>query len=172
MSDLSKYVSLKDASTTNHKDLHKKNTEELLASDTFLSNAKELALELDKIVYFYGEGSGITINSFYRSNALNARVGGTNTSQHSFAESCDFTIKNKTVQQVFEDLRTRKIPLDYTKISQVIHEGTWIHIGLVTERFLASKKQPRTMFPLFMRMTKVNGKPTYTTVASVNANNK
>ena len=74
-------------------------------------------------------GAPIRINSWYRSPALNAAVGGSKTSAHMKALACDFEPQGWALMDAFHQLSLSSIPFD-----QLIHEGTrdgadWIHIG-------------------------------------------
>ena len=88
-------------------------------------------------------GGPIKINSFYRSPAVNAKVGGSKTSQHVKGEAMDLDMDlvsgaKKTNAEVFKYIWS-SLPFD-----QLIHEhGTstnpaWVHVS-----FSASGKQRR-----------------------------
>jgi hypothetical protein len=74
-------------------------------------------------------GVPIHVNSWYRSPALNAAVGGAKTSAHMKALAVDFEPRGTPLMEAFHRLSLSSIPFD-----QLIHEGTrdgadWIHIG-------------------------------------------
>lgn len=71
----------------------------------------------------------VLISSGYRSPLLNRHIGGSTTSQHCLGEAVDFTVLGVSVDQVFNDIRSGKIPgLVY---DQLIHEfGSWVHISI------------------------------------------
>lgn len=70
-------------------------------------------------------GYGVLINSAYRSPAVNAKVGGSESSQHMKGEACDFTIPAfGTPFHVCAMIIAMRIPFD-----QLIYEQTWVHIS-------------------------------------------
>lgn len=71
----------------------------------------------------------IRINSGYRCDALNKKVGGSTTSAHSFGLAADFVCPD------FGSPLTicRKIVASSIAFDQLIWEGTWVHIGLAAE---------------------------------------
>ncbi len=73
-------------------------------------------------------GSPITVNSGYRSSALNRAVGGVATSQHTKGEAADITAGSQAEnRELFELILTLKLDFD-----QLIDERdyTWLHISL------------------------------------------
>lgn len=95
----------------------------------------------------------ISISSGLRSPELNKKVGGTPTSQHSHAEAADLilTPDRSKLMQIFEDIEAGRVKgLDMDKIAQVIIErkfsskwktwGAWIHVGVMTDRFVAARQ--------------------------------
>lgn len=80
---------------------------------------------LDPIREYYDKP--ILITSGFRSIAINSLIGGSSTSQHLKGEAADFTISGVSVKQVFDDIRTDKIKIEY---DQLIEEfGGWVHIS-------------------------------------------
>lgn len=78
----------------------------------------------------------ITINSGFRGGTLNKRVGGTLTSDHTCikgAAAADFTVKGKTVDEVFNDIISGKIGISYRQVinEQNISGDKWIHISTI-----------------------------------------
>lgn len=70
----------------------------------------------------------IIVTSGYRSEALNALVGGSETSAHSHGLAADFRAIGLSTEQVFEFLYENR---EEFQLDQVINEyGEWIHIGL------------------------------------------
>lgn len=65
--------------------------------------------------------SPLIINCMFRCPALNHAVGGVTTSQHIKGQAADITVKNHSVQEVFDYIRNNMI------FDQVIQEGTWVH---------------------------------------------
>ena len=81
-------------------------------------------LVLDKIRDFYGKP--LILSSGYRCLELNRAIGSSDDSQHILGEAGDFTIQGVPTGQVFRDICSGRLPLDF---DQVIFEGTWIHIS-------------------------------------------
>ena len=76
-------------------------------------------------------GSPITVNSGYRSPALNSAVGGVPTSQHVKGEAADITVgstadNKRLFDRIVEMQKTRRIAFD-----QLIDESgySWVHIS-------------------------------------------
>lgn len=67
--------------------------------------------------------SPITINCMYRCPNLNKAVGGVGNSQHLYGQAADITVKNHSVQEVFDYIKNNLI------FDQVIQEGTWVHVS-------------------------------------------
>lgn len=73
----------------------------------------------------------VNIHSFYRSPNLNHAIGGVKPnpqkgikgSQHMYGEAADITVKEHSVQEVFDYIRRNLI------YDQVIQEGTWVHVS-------------------------------------------
>ena len=76
----------------------------------------------------------VSIHSGFRSAAVNAKIGGSKTSQHMKGEAADFHCPGATLQEVFDWVRLDSgLPF-----SQVILEGhgaspTWIHLAMISE---------------------------------------
>jgi len=108
-----------------------------------VANAKLLAENiLEPIIYHYGKH--LLISNIYRSPLLNKAVGGSvskitgkPTSEHCYAQACDFTIAGISTKQIFNDIISGRIKKDGNPIKdlvgQCIHEtdkdGSWIHIS-------------------------------------------
>lgn len=95
----------------------------------------------------------IKINSFYRSTATNAAVGGATSSQHCKGEAIDLSVDypDFTRKDLFELIRTK---LDF---DQLIYEGgtpenpAWVHVS-----FSSVKNRKECL-----RMVKIGGVSTY-----------
>lgn len=88
----------------------------------------------------------ITVTSGFRGPALNAKVGGSKTSQHCFGEAVDILVKGKTVDEVFDDIRTGKINICYRQlIKEKINGKFWIHIAMVKIPFNINDKYMQKM---------------------------
>jgi hypothetical protein len=95
-------------------------------------------------------GKPITISSGYRSQALNAVVGGVGNSQHSLGQAADILVTGMSVKDAFDFIvKKTAIPFD-----QVIYEfGQWIHISYDHSR---AKQRGEKLIA-----KKVNGKTIY-----------
>jgi hypothetical protein len=73
-------------------------------------------------------GFPITLSSGYRSPAYNASIGGSNTSDHTFACAADIQLLNgdavENAKNLFKWIGKSGLPF-----SQVIFEGRWVHIS-------------------------------------------
>ena len=104
-------------------------------------------------------GKPVTINSSYRSPAVNAKVGGSKTSQHCNGEAVDFEIQglsNKALADwIGDNLEFDQVILEFWSSKEGANSG-WVHASIRRDgknrkqRLIASKK---------------NGKTTYTPVA-------
>lgn len=126
MDNISKHISYNEATlsqTAIRNNINNTPSEEIIA------NMKNVAINcFEPLREWYGKP--IKVNSFYRSPALNKKIGGAKTSQHQFGEAidmdCDSIIENK---KIFEWCR------DNLLFDQLIWEygGKWVHISLKKE---------------------------------------
>lgn len=114
--------------------------EELTRTDTGLENDPGIAMagNLARLAETLEQvrellGVPIRINSGYRSEEVNAKVGGVRTSAHLFCRAADFVPVGMPLADAFDDIRKSGITFD-----QLILEPTWIHIGIACVR-----EQPR-----------------------------
>lgn len=70
----------------------------------------------------------VIITSGYRDSSHNALVGGTSTSQHMTGSACDFQIKSKRYDELFELIKNN------VEFGQLIIYPTFIHISLPTNK--------------------------------------
>ena len=128
--------------TTSHKDLLPKQLEEV---KPFMNNLYILANNILQPIRNYYKVP-ITVTSGFRGKALNERVGGSKTSQHCFGEAVDILVKGKTVDEVFDDIRTGKINICYRQlIKEKINGKFWIHIAMVKIPFNINDKYMQKM---------------------------
>lgn len=123
---LSKNFTLEELTVTSYKEFHKKQLEEV---KPFMNNLYILANYILQPIRNYYKVP-IIINSGFRGPALNRRVGGTKTSDHTCimgAAAADFTVKGKTVDEVFKDIISGKIGIIYRQVINEKH--SWIHIA-------------------------------------------
>lgn len=149
MTQLSRSFTLEELINTEHKDLLPKQKEEV---KPYVTNLYILAnYILQPIRDYYNKP--ITINSGFRGQTLNQRVGGASTSDHTCikgAAAADFTVKGLTVDQVFEDIKSGKIKIVYR---QVINEtntkgSKWIHIASLRFPFDINDKYMQKLITL------------------------
>lgn len=134
---LSKNFTLEELLTTSHKDLLPKQKEEV---KPYVNNLYILANYILQPIRNYYKVP-ITVTSGFRGKALNERVGGNKTSQHCLGEAVDFIVKGKTVDEVFDDIRTGKIDICYRQlIKEKISGKFWVHIGMVKIPFKPKDK--------------------------------
>lgn len=141
MLQLSRSFTLEELINTEHKDLLPQQREEV---KPYVTNLYILAnYILQPIRDYYNKP--VNINSGFRGQTLNQRVGGTATSDHTCikgAAAADFTVKDLSVDQVFEDIKSGKIKLVYR---QVINEtdkkgNKWIHIASLRLPYVSNDK--------------------------------
>ena len=70
----------------------------------------------------------VHVSSGYRSRALNARIGGSQRSQHMRGEAADIVIAGVTPIEVCRWIEGAAIDFD-----QLIHEGDWTHVSCSSE---------------------------------------
>ena len=138
---LSQNFTLEELLVTSYKEFQQKQLEEV---KPFMNNLYILANYILQPIRNYYKVP-IIINSGFRGPALNKRVGGTKTSDHTCimgAAAADFTVKGRTVDEVFKDIISGKIGIIYR---QVINEQNssgvkWIHIASLRFPFDKSDK--------------------------------
>lgn len=125
---LSPHFTLNELLITKHTDLKLLQNEQV---KPYLNNLSILCnFILEPIRSYYN--APVTITSGFRGKALNERVGGNKTSQHCFGEAADFLVKGKTVDEVFEDIRSGKIDICYRQLIKEKIDGVfWNHIAIV-----------------------------------------
>jgi zinc D-Ala-D-Ala carboxypeptidase len=98
-------------------------------------------------------GKGVKINSAYRSPEVNAKVGGSKTSDHCRGQAADIEIPGvanaELAQWIVDNLEFRQVILEF--YTQGIPDSGWVHVSYVAED---NKKQVLTA-------TKKDGKTVY-----------
>jgi hypothetical protein len=94
--------------------------------------AEQTLLMMERIRAYLCDTCGhdvpIRITSGYRCPMLNAAVGGSRTSDHLYAQACDFVAPS--FGPPFEIAEALKSQLDTLNIGQLIHEfGQWVHVS-------------------------------------------
>lgn len=75
-------------------------------------------------------GKPMIVTSGFRCKALNKKVGGVSTSQHTKGQAVDFYVKDMTMQQVVDFIKKSGVEFD-----QLINEyNRWVHISFVKEK--------------------------------------
>ena len=161
--EFAKYFTLDEMIETSHKSLISSNKNFLLDSHNpqRLQSLKDLCQKiLDKLqahIYLqYGENAiyKIHINSGVRCPELNKKIGGSDTSQHSYCEAADIAFvgnnNRKLLIKLYEDIYNNKVDgLDKNIISQCIFElnnSYWIHIAISTQRWKNVKNKTKPDF--------------------------
>ena len=131
------HFTLDELLITSHKDLQPLQKEEV---KPYINNLYILCnYVLEPIRNYYGKP--ITVTSGFRGKTLNKRVGGSLTSQHCLGEAADILVKEKTVEEVFEDIRSKKIDICYRQlIKEQINGVFWNHIAMVKIPFNETDK--------------------------------
>ena len=138
---LSEHFTFDELTVTDHADLLEANR---LEAKDYLSGLIMVAKNLLEPVR-NGIGIAIKINSGFRGKTLNARVGGSATSQHCLGQAVDFNVKDHTdrsgqiavVKWMIEDFKER----DY-KWGQLLLERGCIHASLGTKCEVAEYDVP------------------------------
>ena len=139
---LSPNFTLEELLITSYKEFQQKQLEEV---KPFMNNLYILANNILQPIRNYYKVP-ITVTSGFRGKALNERVGGSKTSQHCFGEAVDILVKGKTVDEVFDDIRTGKINICYRQlIKEKINGKFWIHIAMVKIPFNINDKYMQKM---------------------------
>lgn len=139
---LSPNFTLEELLITSYKEFQQKQLEEV---KPFMNNLYILANNILQPIRNYYKVP-ITVTSGFRGPALNAKVGGSKTSQHCFGEAVDILVKGKTVDEVFDDIRTGKINICYRQlIKEKINGKFWIHIAMVKIPFNINDKYMQKM---------------------------
>ena len=134
---LSPNFTLEELLITSYKEFQKKQLEEV---KPFMDNLYIIANYILQPIRNYYKVP-ITVTSGFRGTALNEKVGGNKTSQHCLGEAVDFIVKGKTVDEVFEDIKSGKIDICYRQlIKEKINGKFWIHLGMVKIPFKPKDK--------------------------------
>jgi hypothetical protein len=115
--------------------------------DMLLSNMQLVANQLQKIRDHYGKP--VRVLSCYRSPAVNAAVGGSDTSAHRYALAADFRVNGESVLEVCKWC-SENIE-DYDQIIYEFGESGWTHLGFRLESprkqlLTAIKRGSRTVY--------------------------
>lgn len=98
-------------------------------------------------------GKGVKVNSGYRSPDVNAKVGGSRTSDHCRGQACDIEIPGvpnyDLAKWIVDNLEFRQVILEF--YTPGVPDSGWVHVSFVAED---NKKQVLTA-------TKQNGKTVY-----------
>lgn len=94
----------------------------------------------------------LVVNSGYRAPAVNAKVGGVRGSAHQEGRAADVVPQRVSLAVAFDLIRTSDLPFD-----QVIHEPTWLHLGVarpgVEPRRQALRAHPTDQGMVYERIT-------------------
>lgn len=97
----------------------------VIPNEDVMANVKAIAEYIMQPLRDY-LGTPVTINSWYRSPQVNAKIGGSKTSQHMKGEAVDFVCDN--LDTAFNYIKDNKLAFD-----QLIYENNgvskWIHVS-------------------------------------------
>lgn len=113
--------SLAELTTTSEPFLNVPNPEEL-------ARLKTLAIFMEKVRAILG-GHPITVDSAFRSEAVNNAVGGVADSAHRLAYACDFTCPTFGTPRMIAERLDMAETQGAIEFDQLIYEGTWVHIS-------------------------------------------
>jgi zinc D-Ala-D-Ala carboxypeptidase len=138
--------------TTEHREFIEQNQRESL---NWLSNLTRLACEvLEPVRLLIGP---FAVTSAFRCAALNAAIGGSQTSQHCHGEAADIVHGLEPLNRVFNDIAGSEIPF-----SQLIAEfGSWVHVGIIDEKLHPGRVGQRLV------ASRVNGATAYSVVKTI-----
>lgn len=137
---LSKYFTLEECINTSYKEYLETQKEEV---KPYINNLEILTnYIMDPIREYYN--APITVNSGFRGPSLNKKVKGVATSDHTCiygGAAIDFTVKGKTVKEVFDDIRLGKIKIRWRQlIQEKVGNNEWIHISSLRFPFDSNDK--------------------------------
>lgn len=117
--NLSPHFTLKELTTTDHRELAN------VPDEGQIANLTRLAAFLEQVKATLG-GKPIIVTSGFRSKAVNDAVGSKDSSQHRLGCAADFRVPGMTPDQVVRVLATSPVPYD-----QLIREfDSWTHISI------------------------------------------
>ena len=99
-------------------------------ADEYANSLKFLCLYiLEPIRRFYGKP--LIITSGFRGKSLNAKIGGSPTSQHCRGEAADFIINGISNEQILEDIKSGRLCIFFGQaIKEIVGGREWTHISL------------------------------------------
>ncbi|MBI3156977.1 MAG: hypothetical protein HYZ20_16465 [Burkholderiales bacterium] len=74
-------------------------------------------------------GAAISVTSGYRGPALNARIGGSPTSQHSLGQAADLQTTGMSVLELFKTVIRRGLPFDQLIYEARSASSKWVHVS-------------------------------------------
>ena len=121
MTPLSDHFSLEELTVTNTGLDNTPDAEERARLDT-------LAIFMEKVRAILG-GRPITVNSAFRSEAVNEAVGGVPNSAHRLAYACDFTCSTFGTPLMIAERLDQAEKSGAIAFDQLIYEVAWVHIS-------------------------------------------
>jgi len=110
-----------DVTRTEHRDIGNS------LPDTMRLNVETQAEGMERVRHYANRNQPVVISSWYRSPALNAAVGGSPSSDHSFALACDCRSLTQPVTEFFISIVQSRDDINFR---QVIWEyGRWVHVA-------------------------------------------
>lgn len=108
-------------------------------NDTEVANLERTALLLEQVRSLLNKP--ITVNSAFRSKAVNDAVGSKDTSQHRIGCAADIKVSGMTPREVVQACIDSNVPYD-----QIIEEfGSWTHISVPNTTSTAPRRQALTI---------------------------
>jgi hypothetical protein len=110
--------------TTTHDDLRDDNAREAEVFRVSIIRTAELMEQVRAVI-----GCPVSVTSGYRGPTLNARIGGSEKSQHMRGEACDFVPVGVALPVAFALLRAA-VKAGRLKVGQLLLERGWCHVSL------------------------------------------
>lgn len=123
MTALTEHFSWEELTATSHTDLQAANRSEAESHRNALLATARLMEQVRAIL-----GGPIRVNSGFRGPSLNARVGGSKTSQHMDGAACDF-VPGGDLETAFQRLCV-EVRAGRLLVGQLLRERTWIHVSV------------------------------------------
>jgi putative chitinase len=128
MADLTEHFSWSEMTATSHADLQAKNRQEAEGHRASIEETARLMEQVRSIL-----GVAIRVSSGFRGPSLNARVGGSKTSQHMTGGACDFVPQGMSLDDAFARLLAAG-KAGTLRWGQLLVERGWLHVSTTRGR--------------------------------------
>lgn len=106
--------------------------------------------EAQRLAYTFSElervrallGRPLIVHSAFRSEAVNASVGGVPSSQHRLGEAVDFHVEGLSVPETVRRIAASPLPFDQL-LDEAAGDRSWVHVSFTSRR--APRRQALTM---------------------------